>query len=70
MFSLGISTSAKVAQPANTRDQARLGDFPKAIDDAVMENNDAQQEMIVQHLSNPCLAKGFARVVFDMLKGA
>jgi len=54
----------------NTREQAMLGDFPKAIDDAVMDSNDAQQEMMVQYLSNPELAKGFARVVFDMLKGA
>ncbi|SFN24763.1 type I restriction enzyme, R subunit [Izhakiella capsodis] len=54
----------------NTREQAMLGDFPKAIDDAVMDSNDAQQAMMVQYLSNPELAKGFARVVFDMLKGA
>ena len=54
----------------NTREQAMLGDFPKAIDDAVMDSNDAQQEMMMQYLSNPELAKGFARVVFDMLKGA
>ena len=54
----------------NTREQAMLGDFPKAIDDAVMDINDAQQEMMVQYLTNPELAKGFARVVFDMLKGA
>ncbi|WP_312077753.1 hypothetical protein [Leclercia sp.] len=47
-----------------------LGDFPKAIDDAVMDSNDAQQDMMMQYLSNPELAKGFARVVFDMLKGA
>ena len=53
----------------NTREQAMLGDFPKAIDDAVMDSNDAQQEMMVQYLSNPELAKGFARVVFDLLKG-
>lgn len=53
----------------NTREQAMLGDFPKAIDDAVMDSNDAQHEMMMQYLSNPELAKGFARVVFDMLKG-
>lgn len=40
--------------------------FPKAIDDAVMDSNEAQQEMMVQYLFNPELAKGFARVVFDM----
>ncbi|WP_455811522.1 type I restriction endonuclease subunit R [Pseudomonas graminis] len=54
----------------NTREQAMLGDFPKAIDDAVMDSSEAQQEMMMQYLSNPELAKGFARVVFDMLKGA
>ncbi|CCG88519.1 type I restriction enzyme, R subunit [Erwinia piriflorinigrans CFBP 5888] len=35
-----------------------------------MDSNDAQQEMMMQYLSNPELARGFARVVFDMLKGA
>ena len=53
----------------NTRDQAMLGDFPQAIDDAVMDSNESHQEMMMQYLSNPELAKGFARVVFDMLKG-
>ncbi|MFA1562214.1 type I restriction endonuclease subunit R [Aliivibrio fischeri] len=53
----------------NTREQAMLGDFPQAIDDAVMDSNEVQQEMMMQYLSNPELAKGFARVVFDMLKG-
>lgn len=53
----------------NTSEQAMLGDFPQAIDDAVMDSNDAQQAMMMQYLSNPELAKGFARVVFDMLKG-
>ena len=53
----------------NTAEQALLGDFPKAIDDAVMDSNEAQQEMMMQYLSNPDIARGFARVVFDMLKG-
>ncbi|GJK42896.1 hypothetical protein TUM17559_10390 [Enterobacter cloacae] len=53
----------------NTREQAMLGDFSKTIDDAVMDSNEAQQEMLLQYLSNPALAKGFARVVFDLLKG-
>ncbi|WP_279205549.1 type I restriction endonuclease subunit R [Obesumbacterium proteus] len=54
----------------NTREQAMLGDFPKAIDDAVLDSHEAHQEMMMQYLSSPELAKGFARVVFDMLKGA
>ncbi len=52
----------------NTPEQAMLGDFPQAIDNAVMDSNEAQQAMMMQYLSNPELAKGFARVVFDMLK--
>ena len=52
----------------NTAEQALLGDFPQAIDDAVMESSEAHQEMMVQYLSNPELARGFARVVFDLLK--
>ncbi|MCG6202875.1 hypothetical protein [Psychromonas antarctica] len=52
----------------NTPEQALLGDFPQAIDDAVMDSSQAQQEMMMQYLSNPDLAKGFARVVFDLLQ--
>lgn len=52
----------------NTREQAMLGDFPKAVDEAIMDCNAAQQNMMMQYLSNPALAKGFAQVVFDMLK--
>lgn len=53
----------------NTPEQAMLGDFPQAIDNAVMDSNEAQQALMMQYLSNPELAKGCARVVFDMLKG-
>lgn len=53
----------------NSPEQVMLGDFPKAIDNAVLESNDAQKKMMMQYLSNPELAKNFARVVFDMLKG-
>ncbi|MEJ6122969.1 DEAD/DEAH box helicase family protein [Vibrio sp. 2-Bac 85] len=61
--------SAVMTQIANnTPEQALLGDFPQAIDDAVMDSNQAQQAMMMQYLSNPDLAKGFARVVFDLLQ--
>ncbi|TXL12053.1 restriction endonuclease subunit R, partial [Methylococcaceae bacterium HT3] len=51
----------------NTPEQAMLGDFPKAIDDAVMDSNDAHQNQMMQLLSDPAKAAGFARVVFDLL---
>lgn len=51
----------------NAPEQAFLGDFPQAVDDAVMDSSDAHQNQMMQILSNPQVAKGFAKVVFDML---
>ncbi len=52
----------------NSSEQAMLGDFGKAVDDAVMDSSEAHQEQMMQLLSNPDKAKGFAKVVFDLLK--
>jgi len=52
----------------NTPEQAMLGDFPKAVDDAVMNSSEAHQNMMMQVLSDPTRATAFARVVFDLLK--
>lgn len=52
----------------NTPEQAMLGDFSKAIDDAVMDSNEAHQNQMMQLLSDPKKAQGFARVVFDLLQ--
>ncbi len=52
----------------NAADQAMLGDFPKAIDDAVMDSSEAHQNQMMQVLSNPEVAKGFAKVVFDLIR--
>ena len=51
----------------NTPEQAMLGDFPKAIDDAVMDSSEAHQNQMMQLLSDPNKAAGFARIVFEML---
>ncbi|CAH0531676.1 hypothetical protein CTH30272_03922 [Allocatenococcus thiocycli] len=51
----------------NTREQAMLGDFPRAIDDAILSSNEAHQEQMMQLLSDPEKTRQFARVVFDML---
>ena len=51
----------------NTPEQAMLGDFPKAIDDAVMESGDAHQNLMTQLLSDPQKAAKFAKVVFELL---
>jgi len=53
----------------NTPEQAMLGDFPKAIDDAILGSNDAHQDQMMQLLSDPEKAAKFGRVVFDLLNG-
>ncbi len=51
----------------NTPEQAMLGGFSKAINDAVMDSSEAHQNQMLQLLSDPEKATGFARVVFDLL---
>ncbi|MDE1336085.1 type I restriction endonuclease subunit R [Vibrio aestuarianus] len=53
----------------NTREQAMLGDFPQAIDDAILGSSEAHQEQMMQLLSDPTKTQQFARVIFDMLSG-
>lgn len=62
--------SAVMTQIANnTPEQAMLGDFPKAIDDAILSSGEAHQEQMMQLLSDPMKTAAFARVIFDMLHG-
>jgi len=51
----------------NSPEQAMLGDFVRAVDDAVMDSNKAHQNQMIQLLSDPLKAADFARVVFDLL---
>lgn len=53
----------------NTREQAMLGDFPQAIDDAILGSSDAHQEQMMQLMSDPARTKQFARIIFDLLDG-
>ena len=52
----------------NSPEQALLGDFQQAIDDAVMDSSDAHQNQMMQLLSDPSKAASFSRIVFDLLK--
>jgi type I restriction enzyme R subunit len=52
----------------NTSEQAMLGDFPKALMDAIMDSGDAHENQMMQLLSNPDKANGFSKLVFDLLK--
>lgn len=51
----------------NSAEQAMLGDFSGALDDAVMESSEAHQNQMNQILSNKEVAAGFGRIVFDLL---
>jgi type I restriction enzyme R subunit len=56
----------------NSPEQALLGDFAGAVDDAVMQSEEAHQNQMTQYLNNAQLAADFQRIIFDMLlaKGA
>ena len=54
----------------NSVDQALLGDFPSALDEAVMESAEVHQNQMMQYLNSKELQAGFQRVVFDMLLAA
>jgi type I restriction enzyme R subunit len=54
----------------NTAEQALLGNFASAVDDAIMESGDAHQNQMMQLLSDPAKASKFAKVVFDLLNMA
>jgi hypothetical protein len=45
-----------------------LGDFGKAVDDAIIDSSEAHQNQMMQLLSDPAKAAAFAKVVFDLLK--
>lgn len=51
----------------NSPEQAILGDFADALDDAVMESSEAHQNQMAQYLNSPELAKRFQQLIFDML---
>ncbi len=48
--------------------QALLGDFPTALDEAVMESGEAHQNQKVQYLNSKKLQTGFQRVVLELLR--
>ena len=52
----------------NSPEQALLGDFADAMDDAVMETATAHNAQMTQYLNSKELQAGFQKLVFDMLK--
>jgi type I restriction enzyme, R subunit len=66
-----VMENARVMQQIseNTAEQAMLGDFPQAMDDAIMNSSEAHQNQMMQLLSDPNKAAGFAKLVFEMIAG-
>ena len=54
----------------NTREQVMLGDFPKAVDNAVIGSGEAQRNQMMQLLSDPAKAKDFTKLIYDLIGGA
>lgn len=51
----------------NTPDQTMLGDFPAAVQEAVLASGDAHQELMTQFLSNKAIQIGFGKLILEML---
>ena len=51
----------------NSPEQALLGDFADAMDDAVMDSATAHNAQMTQYLNSKELQAGFQKLVFDML---
>jgi type I restriction enzyme R subunit len=52
----------------NSPEQALLGDFPKAVDNAIIDSHEVHQKLMLQLLSDPAKAAKFTAIVFDLLK--
>jgi len=52
----------------NTSSQAMLGDFPRAVDDAILASSDAHQNQMMQLLSDSSKAEKFQKLIFELLR--
>lgn len=51
----------------NSPDQAMLGDYSKALDDAILSSSEAHQNQMMQLLSDPERNSGFSKLVFELI---
>lgn len=52
----------------NTREQALLGDFPKAVEEAILNSNEAQQKQMLKLLSNIEKLGQFQNAILDIFQ--
>ncbi|MCD4654259.1 type I restriction endonuclease subunit R, partial [bacterium] len=63
-----IENSSVVEQARkNPRDKVMLGDFPRAVDDAVMDSHEAQKNLKFQYLNSKEIQVGLQELVYDLL---
>ncbi len=51
----------------NTPEQAMLGDFPQALQEAILASGDAHNELMTQYLANKAVQLGFGKLILEML---
>ena len=51
----------------NTREQAMLGDFQKAVEDAILDSNEVHQKQMMKLLTMPEKGNIFAKIIYEML---
>ena len=54
----------------NSAEQAMLGDFPRAVIDAILDSGDAHQNQRMQVLSDPSRERLFSKLIFDIVTSA
>ncbi|MEP3632384.1 MAG: DEAD/DEAH box helicase family protein [Shimia thalassica] len=54
----------------NTREQAMLGDFQKAVEDAILDSSTAHQKQMMQLLAFPEKGGLFASIIYEMLNAS
>ena len=64
-----VMENSKVVEQVtnNTKEQAMMGGFAEAINDAVIESLDAHQNLATQVLSEDRIRKGLANIVYDLI---
>ena len=51
----------------NTHEQAMLGDFQTAVEDAILGSSEAHQKQMMKLLSMPDKGSIFANIIYEML---
>lgn len=55
---------------SNTEEQAMLGDFPTALDDAILDSSATHENQKLQLLSDAAKHKRFAKIVYNLMEEA